>query len=275
MSASSATDRSGIARASDGCQLPYRLRGAPGATRLVLVHSLGLNQDVWEEAGALLASRAQVLTYDARGHGEATKSPGPYTIGFFADDLAAVLDAVGWSSAIVGGVSMGGNVAQAFASIYQDRTQALALFDTTAWYGPEAPANWESRARQAETQGLASLVDFQVTRWFSDETRRERPELGARCMQIFLSNDVACYAATCRMLGALDLRDRITHIQVPTLIAVGEEDDATPPAMAEGIQAAIAGSTLHVLPKTRHLSPLERPREVSDLVRRVLGPDAR
>jgi 3-oxoadipate enol-lactonase len=49
----------------------------------------------------------------------------------------------------------------------------------------------------------------------------------------------------------------------PTAIVVGEEDYATPPAMAEAMHNAIAGSILTVLPGARHLTPLERPEEVT------------
>ena len=77
------------------------------------------------------------------------------------------------------------------------------------------------------------------------------------------ANDVAGYAQTCRMLGACDLRSGLPSIKVPTAIVVGDEDYATPPAMAEAMHAAIAGSTLTVLPGARHLTPLERPDQVA------------
>ena len=73
----------------------------------------------------------------------------------------------------------------------------------------------------------------------------------------------SAYAQTCRMLGACDLRAGLPTIKVPTAIVVGEEDYATPPAMAEAMHEAIAGSTLTVLRGARHLTPLERPAEIA------------
>lgn len=269
--AMSATARPGTARVGDGVELAYTLRGEPlaGDRRFVLIHSLALNRDVWAPVAEQLAVGAGVLTYDCRGHGASTRAPGPYSVELFAADLAALLDRVGWRSAIVAGASMGGSVAQAFATAYPDRVEALGLVDTTAWYGAEAPQQWETRARQAEEKGLASLIQFQLTRWFGDQFREAHPELLRRLSEVFVANDIACYVATCGMMGAFDLREAIARLRVPTAVIVGEEDYATPPDMARVIHSAIPGASLDVLPATRHLSPLERPDQIATLLTRL------
>lgn len=261
----------GATRTDDGVDLRYRLRGRAGeaSPRFVLVHSLALNEEVWASVAERLVktSGAEVLTYDCRGHGGSMRAAGPYSLSLFAGDLATILDAAGWRSAIVAGVSMGGIVAQAFAVAYPERVEQLGLVDTTAWYGPDAVQRWSERARKAEEQGLQALVEFQLTRWFSDTFRAEHPEVGQHFAELFLANDVVSYAATCEMLGSFDLRDAIRQIRVPTAVAVGDEDYATPPAMANQIHEAIPDSTLELLPGARHLTPLERPDDIA----RILG----
>ncbi|MGZ3287685.1 MAG: alpha/beta fold hydrolase, partial [Xanthobacteraceae bacterium] len=74
-----------------------------------------------------------------------------------------------------------------------------------------------------------------------------------------LRNDVQAYVETCRMLGAADLRAALPAMTMPTAIVVGEEDYATPVAMAEAMHRSIEGSTLTVLKGARHLTPLEVP----------------
>jgi 3-oxoadipate enol-lactonase len=204
-----------------------------------------------------------VLIHDCRGHGRSGKPQGPVTVERHADDLADLIDQLGWPTALVAGASMGGCIALAFAIRHPGRVSALGLVDTTAWYGPDAPKNWEQRANAALAAGLSSLTDFQVTRWFGDKFRAENPEVVEDCVDTFLRNDVGVYAQTCRMLGACDLRAGLPPIKVPTAIVVGDEDYATPPAMAEAMHKAIAGSTLTVLPGARHLTPLERPDQVA------------
>ena len=240
--------------------------------RAVLIHSLAMDQGFWRPVAEGLD--AAVLLYDCRGHGKSEKAGIPYSVEQFADDLAHLLDAVGWERALIAGASMGGCVALAFTAKYAARVHSLGLVDTTAWYGPEAPRQWEERAQKALEGRLEALVDFQVTRWFGDEFRAAHPEVVSQSVATFLRNDVRAYAATCRMLGAADLRQSLGSIRVPTAVLVGEEDYATPLAMAEALHKAIAGSTLTVLKKARHLTPLERPDEVAAALSRLLAPVA-
>ena len=111
-----------------------------------------------------------------------------------------LMEAIGWSSALVAGASMGGCIALAFAIRHPQRTAALGLIDTTAWYGPDAPKNWQQRADAALASGLSSLTDFQVTRWFSDKFRADHPQVVKDCV-----DDVR--AQRCRAAYARDLPD--------------------------------------------------------------------
>ncbi|TAM60114.1 alpha/beta fold hydrolase [bacterium] len=247
-----------------------RVHPNPAAPKVVLIHSLALDRFVWEAVAQRLSAECTVLTYDCRGHGDSSKSTGPYSVEQFADDLATLFAALGWEQAAVAGCSMGGGVALAFAGRHPRLMRALTLVDTTAWYGPDAPARWEERALKAEREGIASLVEFQRKRWFTEGFLDTHEAVVARCVRTFLANDIGAYAATCRMLGAMDLRPLLGTIRVPTAILVGEEDYATPPAMAGALHVGIANSTLTVVPKGRHLLPLEHPDPVAQAITSLL-----
>jgi 3-oxoadipate enol-lactonase len=249
----------------------YTLAGNPrSARRAALVHSLAMDREFWRPVAERMD--AAVLLYDCTGHGASPMPQGPYSVEGFADDLARLLDELAWPSALVAGASMGGCVALAFAGRHRQRLSALGLIDTTAWYGADAPRQWEERAQRALRDGMKALVDFQVTRWFSDAFRAAHPEVVARCVATFLANDVRAYAESCRMLGAADLRAVLPAIDVPTAIVVGEEDYATPLAMAEALHRGIRRSGLAVLTGARHLTPLERPDEIAAQLGALLDP---
>jgi 3-oxoadipate enol-lactonase len=268
-----ATRSDGVATARDGTRLAYTLRDGGAATRrAVLVHSLAMDRRFWQPVADLLVPRVAVLTYDCRGHGASDKPAGPYTAALFAEDLADLLDHVGWPSALVAGASMGGCVSLAFAAAYPARTAALGLVDSTAWYGAAAPQQWAERADKAVQAGLASLVEFQTTRWFGDAFRASRRDVVQQCVDVFLRNDVKAYAETCRMLGSCDLRAALPRLAMPTAVVVGEEDYATPIAMAEALHRGIAGSSLTILRGGRHLTPLEQPERVAAELARLLQP---
>jgi 3-oxoadipate enol-lactonase len=247
------------ARMRDGTAIRYAITGGESGPRIALIHSLAMDRHFWDPVVDRMKASATLLVYDCRGHGGSEKPAGPYTIDLFADDLRDLLGHVGWTSAIVAGASMGGSVALGFATKYPGLICGLGLFDTTAWYGPDAAKNWNERAAKAELEGLAGLVGIQKTRWFGDAFWEQHPEIVDASIATFLSNDVAAYAETCRMLGNFDLRSDLKKIAVPAAIAVGEEDYATPPAMAGDLHAGIRNSTLTVIEGGRHLTPLEKP----------------
>ncbi len=237
--------------------------------RVVLIHSLALDASVWRRVVPLLD--AEVLTYDCRGHGRSgTGGTTDYTTALFADDLAGLLDTVGWESATVVGCSMGGCVAQDFAIRHPHRTDALGLVDTTAWYGPDAPTDWADRAAKARESGLPALVPFQLTRWFSEEFLAAEPELAAELADIFVANNLDSYTATCHMLGSADLREGLASVDRPATVVVGERDPATPVAMAVELVKLLDGPPLTVIPGARHLTPLEAPEHVAAAVTGLL-----
>ena len=242
-----------------------------GAPRLALIHSLALDRSFWDGVVDRLKAEAEIVTYDARGHGQSPKTKGPYSAQLFARDLAELFDHIGWDEAAVAGASMGGNVAQAFAAEYPQRVTALGLIDTTAWYGDDAPQKFAERAETARSKGLRSMIDFQLPRWFSDDFRAKNPEVLRRTVDTFVANDLDCYAASCELLGAADTRAALGSFRMPVAIVVGEEDYATPVPMAKQLHDAIPHSTLTIIPGARHLTPIEFPDRIALELRGLLA----
>jgi 3-oxoadipate enol-lactonase len=252
--------------------LAFRVHPAPGprSPRIALVHSLGIDRSMWDGVVAEIKEQAEILTYDCRGHGRSERRVMPYTVQLFARDLAEMLDHTGWPSAAIAGCSMGGCVAQAFAGLYPARTTALGLISTTSWYGAKAPALWHERAEIARTQGLRALLDSQLERWFGESFRKVENDAARALVESLLANDVQCYAAACEMLGATDLRPYLASIAVPTTVIAGKEDLPEPLKMARALHEAIAKSTLTFIPKSRHLTPVERPKETAEAMASLL-----
>jgi 3-oxoadipate enol-lactonase len=264
--------RSDTFKTSDGCAIAYSIASTsqPDLPRIVLIHSLALDRSIWDGVVSHLADDAHILFYDCRGHGRSERRAEAYTPELFARDLAELLDHVGWQDAAVAGCSMGGCVAQAFAGLYPLRASALGLIDTTAWYGEDAPQVWRERAAGARSKGFASMVDFQVARWFGDPFRSSHLRLVQATTEVFLDSDMDCYASACALLGDADLRPYLPSLHVPVAVIVGEEDHATPIAMAQHLHHSIRGSTLTVLTGARHLTPIECPEQIASELRDLL-----
>lgn len=265
--------RRGNTVTADGTRIAWRIWGeaaGPQAPVVACVHSLALDGGIWAGVAAALDGRARLLAIDCRGHGDSAPAPGPYATAQMADDLAAVMDALGWGRAVVAGCSMGGCVALDFAARHAARTAGLVAMDTTAWYGPDAPVQWRQRAETGLRDGLAALRPFQAARWFSTGFNAAHPDVLAHWLDVFTATDPHCYAAACRMLGDADLRPLIPRIAAPTRVLVGEQDEATPPAMARSIAEAIPGATLTILPGARHITPVECPAPIAAAIAGLL-----
>ena len=250
--------------------LRYEQFGSGRATTVVLLHSLALDASIWADFAGRLPSDARVIAPDLPGHGP-TPTGDPESVESMAAGVAELLHSLDLRDVTLIGMSLGGSVAQALILDHPELVGRLGLVDTTAWYGPQAPATWAARAQQAREKGLASLAGFQLKRWFTDGFRAANPQLGADLLAIFQRNQIDNYVQSCNALGRMDLRARLGKIDVPTAVVVGEFDGATPPAHAERLADAIYGASLTVLPGCKHLSALERPDDVIAGLAPILG----
>ncbi|MEQ3551826.1 alpha/beta fold hydrolase [Pseudonocardia nematodicida] len=236
-----------------------RYLGSGTGPLVVLLHPLALAGAVWRRTVDDLARDHRVVAPDARGHGESTWDGEPFTVEGLADDVAALIEHLDTGPARIAALSMGGCTAIALAARRPELVHSLALADTTADYGPGKGETWAARAEQAVTVPRTEQLGFQLDRWFSGRFREQDPAEVRRVSAVFLGTDSAAHAAACRALGGYDDSARLDRITAPTLVLVGEEDYATPPAMAQALHTGIAGSELVVLPRTRHLSLVESP----------------
>lgn len=228
-------------------------RGKP----FLLIHPLALNGRLWEPVVPDFLPGHDLIMPDVRGHGEGRWDGAAYRIEDIAADMAALLDALAIERCSMLGMSMGGCVAMTFAAQNPDRVDRLMLCDTTAWYGADAPEKWRERAQTAATKTRDEQIPFQTDRWFSEASRRERPDVVEHAADVFRSTSREAHAAACRALGAFDLRDRLSEIRAQALVVTGEGDYATPPAMGRALAAGIAGATFTLVPDVRHMAVME------------------
>lgn len=249
---------------ANGIEIGYDVAG--DGPWLVLNHSMGLDRTMWFQQVSVLAESHRVLTWDARGHGETSTTPGAYDFDVIARDLLGLLDTLSIERAAIVGLSMGGCTAINVAATHPGLVSALVLCDTTAWYGPDAERTFRKRAEGVINDGIESIRNAQASRWFSDSFRRENPELVASTMDKLMSTNLQGYIATMEGLGHMDLRAKLGRVTCPTLVLVGRDDESTPPGMAEEIHRGVPDSKLVAIDHGRHLWPLERPEVFSATV---------
>jgi 3-oxoadipate enol-lactonase len=256
-----------------GIRIYYETAGS--GPRLLFINGTGA--DLRNRPNAFdgpLAKAFQVLGYDQRGLGRSEKPDRPYSMQEYADDAAALLDALGWDRAHVMGVSFGGMVAQHLALRHPHRIKRLVLACTSS--GGDGGASYplhrlgdmdvESRARfmigisdtrhdaswrAGHPEALAAMIEQQAA---AAATGADDPlkEMGAR-----------------RQLEARihhDARARLGEIRAPVLLCAGRYDGIAPLENMRFMQQNIPDARLEIF-EGGHLFLIQDKRAYAEILR--------
>jgi 3-oxoadipate enol-lactonase len=243
----------------NGIETYYEIHGKEGAPWLVFSHSLACSSRMWDNEIAKHKDRFRVLVYDTRGHGQSAAPKGPYTLEQLADDLQALLKHLKIEQPHYVGLSMGGMIGQTAALKYPGLFRSMTLCDTTSRYPAEAQPMWTDRIGIAESKGMAPLVQPTLERWFTESFRKNHPDKVKPIAALIEKTPAAGYAGCCAAIPKINVTPRLKELKVPTLVICGNDDPATPPAMAREIQENIPGAKLALIPQAAHLANIEQP----------------
>jgi len=233
----------------------------------LLLHGFPFDHTQWHAQLPDLTPATRLILPDLRGHGASDAPPPPYRLTDFADDVRALIDRLGLERVVLGGLSMGGYIALAFAQRYPERLQGLILLSTRAEADtPEIRQGRQTTIARVQEGGAEAIVDELGQRILGE---RETPAAITRAVHDWILG--APVDGLIGSLGAMATRTDVTpflsRLTCPTLIMVGTEDQLTPPDAARTMASAIPGAELVEVPGTAHLLTLERP----DIVNPVLA----
>jgi 3-oxoadipate enol-lactonase len=248
---------------ADGCPIYVEVEGREDAPALMLSNSLGTNLHMWDEQAGEWAKYFRVIRYDRRGHGKSGVPDGPYSMERFGRDVLAILDALEIEKTNWCGLSMGGMVGQWLGANAPDRVEKLVLSNTNFHYADKAP--WADRIKFVQEKGLTELVDPNMERWFTKDFRARAPQTIARMKEMFVATDPVGYIACCEAIRDMDFTESNSRITAPTLVIVGKQDPATPPAAGEAIAKQIKGAEVAAL-DAAHISNMEQPKLYTETV---------
>jgi pimeloyl-ACP methyl ester carboxylesterase len=224
---------------------------------LLLTHGYSSTSAMWQGQIEALSKNHKLVLWDMRGHGQSDypDDPAAYSEALTVGDMAALLDQVGATSAIVGGLSLGGYMSLAFYRAHPERVRALLIIDTGPGFKKDdARDAWNRRALDTgdrfEREGLAVLKS----------ASRERSTVSHR--------DASGLARAARgMLTQRDARviESLPDIKVPSLVVVGADD--TPFLAASDYMAAkIPGAGKVVIPSAGHAVNIDQPQAFIEAV---------
>lgn len=240
---------------------PYVIEAGQGPA-VVLLHGFPLNATTWSPQREALSGSYRVLCPDQRGFGGSQLGYDEPSLDEVADDVAAMLDAKKLDTVVLGGLSMGGYVAMAFARRHPQRLRALVLADTKASAdAPEAAANRLRIADEVLAKGSAAqLVEELMPKLVGVTTKERRPLVMGRLKATIESAPPPAVAWAQRAMAARpDSFDVLRGLAVPALVIVGDEDEMSPPQEAEAMVEALPDGRLARVPQAGHMSSMEAP----------------
>lgn len=235
--------------------------GHSDAPAVVLIHGLGLCQEVWQAQVSALTADFQVITYDLYGHGQSAPPPSTPCLALFAQQLAGVMNACDAARAGLVGFSLGGMIARRAAQDMPARVAALAILHSPHRRTPDAQAAIVKRVEQARSEGPAATVEAALERWFTAPFRAANPEMMDRVRGWVMANDIAIYHRNYAVLanGIDEIAAPHPAITAPALVITGDEDFGNGPEMTQAIAAEIPGAEVLILKGLRHMALMEDP----------------
>lgn len=239
----------------DGVSLYYETHGSGPA--LLLTHGYSATSQMWRSQIDVLSQNHTLIVWDMRGHGQSDspEDDAQYSEALTVQDMAALLDHLGFATGVIGGLSLGGYMSLAFYADYRERVDGLLIIDTGPGFKKDSARDaWNQtaidRAVAIERDGAAALEG----RSAEQATSEHRNIAGlARAARGMLTQH------TPRVIESLP------GIEVPSIVVVGADDE--PFRVATDYMAAkIPGAEKVIIPDAGHAANMDQPAAFNEAI---------
>ncbi|HLB38009.1 MAG TPA: alpha/beta fold hydrolase [Gemmatimonadales bacterium] len=226
---------------------------------ILFIHGFPFDRTMWRPLMATLTGWRRIAP-DLRGLG-LSDVPESYSMADYADDLAALMDALHVPQAVVCGLSMGGYVAFELLRRHSARVRALILTATRAEADDEAGKQRRGdMIALVERQGPAVLAEVLLPQLLAPANLTAMPHVTEHLRTMIAGSPVKGVVGALRaMRDRADATPLLRKIEVPTLVIAGRDDQLIPPAASRQLADAIPGALFTLIPDAGHLCPLEQP----------------
>ncbi|HVJ25514.1 MAG TPA: alpha/beta fold hydrolase [Burkholderiales bacterium] len=248
----------------------YQIDGA-GPRWVTFVTGIANDISLWDGQVPALARGFKVLRYDLRGHGGSESTPGDYTIDILVRDLRTLLDQLRIQTTSLVGLGLGGALVQAFAIQHPERVERLMPCCCRAQMVPEFAAMWHKLRDTVRQNGLESIVEPTVQRWFSADFKAAHPEVLDKIRKMIRGTTQEGYLGVTGAFLGLAVEDQLGRIKAPTLYVSGADDHVGgPPPLMKGLSAKVKGARHVSVPKAAHIANIQHPEGFNQVLKEFL-----
>ena len=242
-----------------------------GSRWVTFVTGIANDLTMWDGQVPALERDFRILRYDLPGHGGSESTAGPYTMQTLVGDLRDLLDSQKIQKTSVVGLGLGGAIAQAFAIEHPERVERLMPCCCRARMVPDFAAMWHKLRETVQQNGLESIVEPTVQRWFSEDFKAAHPEVLEKIRKMIRGTTLEGYLGVTAAFLGLDVEDRLAEIKAPTLYASGAEDKlGGPPALMEGLSRKVKGAKHVSVPHAAHIANIQNPEGFNAVLKEFL-----
>ena len=240
-------------------RINHRVDGAAGPW-VTFVTGIANDLSLWDGQVPALERGFKCLRYDLRGHGGSEATAGDYSLEMLVRDLQALLDSLDVKRTHLIGLGLGGAIAQAFAIEHPDRLHSLMPCCCRARMVPDFAAMWHKLRETVRLNGLESIVEPTVQRWFSEEFKAAHPEVLESVRRMIRRTTLDGYLGVTAAFLVLDVEDQLGRIAAPTLYVSGAEDKlGGPPALMSKLSEKVPGARHLSVPNAAHIANIQNP----------------
>jgi pimeloyl-ACP methyl ester carboxylesterase len=241
-----------------------------GSEVIVFAHSLLFSHLMFEKQVAVLKEKYRCVLFDFRGQGKSAIAEDGYDMDSLAADAVAVIQKLNCAPCHFVGFSMGGFVGLRVAARHPELVKSLILLNTSAEEEPKRNLRKYTLLNGiARHFGIRPVVHRVMPIMFGNAFLKDplRVKVKEKYRDQLLANHrIGVTNAVRGMMDRKPVVDELSNIKAPTIIVTGDKDRATVPAKSERMHALINNSALHVIPGSGHMSPIEEPEIVNQLL---------
>lgn len=222
---------------------------------------------MWDGQLPALERDFRMLRYDLRGHGGTPSTPGDYTIDILVRDLRTLLDVVHIEKTSLVGLGLGGAIAQGFAIAHPEKVDRLMPCCCRARMVPDFAKLWHGLRETVQKNGLATIVEPTVQRWFSEDFKAAHPEVLEKVRRMIRGTTLEGYMGVTAAFLGLDLEKDLHRIRAQTLYVSGAEDRlGGPPELMKNLSQQVKSARHVSVPKAAHIANIQNPEGFNEIL---------
>jgi pimeloyl-ACP methyl ester carboxylesterase len=252
--------------------LPVFLSGQEKSKSIIFVHGFPYDHFMWDKQVAELSKNYFCVTYDIRGLGESNVGDGQFTIEMFVDDLESAVDGLKLDRPVLCALSMGGYISLRAMERIQNKFSGLILCDTKSEADDNAGKLKRAMAiKQINGGDFENFIDGFVLNCFGEKFVKENNnEFRSVVERSQKYNPIGVKGCLLAMAGRTNTTEKLSKINLPTLVVCGSEDKLSTPAVMKSMAEKIPNSNFVLIKDAGHMTPIENPEKLNSAIKDFL-----